>query len=260
MNKYETNCITKTCKENKDRSTWIIKEKTHDPIIDKATYDKVQEIKLGRSGNRNRNVKYEFFLKDLLYCGECKRKLQYKIYKSIDKQKILYGSNKFNCSLLYKKNCNNKTSIKEKDLNEIVKSIVIKKFSLVKIYEMTNKLKLYYEDNDEKMKRLKEYNNQIDKLERKKKILYNKKCDNYITLEEFKKEYSKSKEEIEEYKILIKKLKKNSFAELKDFKMKEIIKEFQNGKYIDNNFLREIIDRIEIYSQNRIEIIFKYDI
>ena len=110
MNKYETNYIKKTCKENTNRDTWIIKENTHKPIIEKEKYDKVQEIKAGKR-NKTR-IKYQFLLKDLLYCGHCKRKLQYKIYKSYDKQRYLYDGAGFNCSLLYKTGCKNKTYIK----------------------------------------------------------------------------------------------------------------------------------------------------
>lgn len=93
MNKYETNCITKICKKNKNRSTWIIKEGTHEPIIEKEKYDRVQEIKLNKKANRN--IKHEILLRDLLYCGECMRKMQYKVYKSSDKKRFLYESSRF---------------------------------------------------------------------------------------------------------------------------------------------------------------------
>lgn len=41
-NKYETNYITKTCMKNKNNDTWIIKENTHEAIISKEIYNKVQ--------------------------------------------------------------------------------------------------------------------------------------------------------------------------------------------------------------------------
>ena len=39
-------------------------------------------------------------------------------------------------------------------------------------------------------------------------------------------------------------------------RIKEIIDEIKEGSYINNEFLKEIINRIEVYSENRIEIIF----
>lgn len=253
MNKYETNCIKKTCKKNKNRDTWIIKENTHEPIIEKKKYDKVQEIKLGKQSNTK--VKHEFLLRDLLYCGHCKRKLQYKVYKSADKQRFLYDSAGFNCSLYYKKRCKNKTYIREKDLNEIVKNEVIKRLNLIEIDKTTNKLIDYYKENDENMQKIKEYKNEIEKLERKKSVLYKKKCEQYITIEEFKTEYAKAKEEIEKLDNLIKELGQND-NKLEEKRIKEIISEFKNGNCINNDFLKEIINRIEVYSKNRIEITF----
>ncbi len=62
MNKYITNYLTKTCKKNKNRDTWIIKENTHKAIVDKKKYNKVQDIKKGKHFKREN--KYQFLLKD----------------------------------------------------------------------------------------------------------------------------------------------------------------------------------------------------
>ncbi len=254
MNKYETNYIKKTCKENTNRDTWIIKENTHKPIIEKVKYDKVQEIKAGKR-NKTR-IKYQFLLKDLLYCGHCKRKLQYKIYKSYDKQRYLYDGAGFNCSLLYKTGCKNKTYIREKDLNEIIKNEIIKRLSLIEVDKTTNRLIDYYKENDENMQKLKEYQAEIEKQERKKSILYKKKCGQYITIEEYKREYQKLKEEIKKYENLIDELKEGNDNTLDEKKVKEIIQEFKEGKFMTNNFLKEIISKIEVYSKNKIQITF----
>lgn len=254
MNKYETNYITKTCKKNKKRDTWIIKEHTHEAIIEKEKYDRVQEIKQEKKGRAG--IKHEYLLRDLLYCGHCKRKMQYKVYRSKDLQRFLYDSAGVNCSLLYKKKCKNKTYIREKDLNEIIKSEVIKRLKLIEIDKTTNKLIDYYKENDENMKKIKEYINEIEKLERKKSVLYKKKCEQYITIEEFKAEYTRAKKEIEKFENLIKEIEQNNGSKLEEKRIKEIVNEFKNGKCINNDFLKEIINRIEVYSKNRIEITF----
>lgn len=162
----------------------------------------------------------------------------------------------FGCSLLYKKRCSNKTWIKEKDLNEIIKNEIIKKLN---ISEITDKLKYYFEENNENIQKIKESKNQIDKLERKKRDLYKKKCDEYITLEKFKIEYERVKKEIEKNKNLIKTIEQNDTGESKEKKIKNIIQEFQNKKYMSNKLLKEIINKIEVYPENRIEIILNFD-
>ena len=253
MNKYETNYIAKTCKKNNKRDTWMIKENTHEAIIEKEKYDIVQEIKQAKKGRVA--VKHEYLLRDLLYCGYCKTKMQYKVYRSKDKQRFLYDSAGLNCSLLYKKKCKNETYIREKDLNEIVKKEVVKRLKPIEIDKITSKLIDYYKENNENMKKIKEYQNEIEKLERKKSVLYKKKCEQYIKVEEFKAEYIQAKEEIKKYENLIRELKHNNENELEE-RIKDIANEFKNGKCINNNFLKEMINKIEIYSSSRIEITF----
>lgn len=254
MNKYETNYITKTCKKNKKRDTWIIKENTHEAIIKKEKYDIVQEIKQEKKGRVG--IKHEYLLRDLLYCGYCKRRMQYKVYRSADKQRFLYDGVAFNCSLLYKKKCKNKTYIREKNLNEIIKSEVIKRVKLIEIDKITNKLIDYYKENDEDMQKIKEYKNEIEKLERRKSVLYKKKCEQYITIEVFKVEYIRAKEEIKKFEKLMKEIEQNNGNKLEEKRIKEVVNDFKNGKCVNNDFLKEIINKIEVYPKNRIEITY----
>lgn len=253
MNKYNTNCVSKTCRKNKNRDTWIIKENTHDAIVGKEKYNKVQEIKLGKQVKTK--VKHDFLLRDLLYCGHCKRKLQYKVYKSADKKKFLYESSRFNCSLFYKNKCKNDIHIKEKDLNEIIKKAVIKKMKLIEFSKNLDEVIYYYRENDKNIKKVNEYKNEIEKLERKKSILYKKKCEQYITIEQFKIEYARAKEEIERIERLIEEFKNNNIDKPKE-RIKEIITQLENGSFINNSILKKIINKIEVYSKNKIEIIF----
>ena len=175
---------------------------------------------------------------------------------SKDKKKFLYDSAGFNCSLLYKKKCNNKTYIREKDLNEIVKNEVIKRLSLIQVDETTNKIIDYYKNNNEEIQKIKNYENEIERLERRKSVLYKKKCEKYITVEEFKTDYERAKEEIAKYKNLIEELKKDNRNKLDENKIREVVKKFKDGNYMSNDFLKDIINRIDVYSKNRIEIIF----
>ena len=253
MNKYETNYLTKKCIENKNRDSWIMKENTHEAIIDKQIYNKVQEIKRRKQGKKA--VKQYYLLQDLVYCGHCKRKLQYQVYKSADKKNFLYESASFHCSLLYKKRCNNKIHIKEKELNKIVKNEVMERLNLI---EITSKVIDYYKANHEDMKKITAYKNEIDKLERKKSKVYKEKCEKYITVEKFKTEYEKAKKEIITYKKLIEKLEQDGKNKIEEKQIKEIVQKFKKENYMTNDFLKKLIDRIEVYSENRIDIIFNF--
>ncbi len=247
MNKYETNYIKKTCKKN-NKENWIIKENTHQAIIKKEDYEKVQEIKAKK--RKSANVKYEYLLMNLVYCGNCKRKLQYKIYKSKNKE-LLHNSAGFICNYFYRKKCKNGTYIKEKALNEIVKKEVIKMLCQINVNDLTK----YYKKMSMDSQKMDELKRKEQELENKKSILYNKKCEGYITAYEFKIEYEKLKEEIEKCKLLINRqnVKRNNYEN----KLENIMELFKKENYITNNFLKEIISKIEIYSENKIEIFFK---
>ncbi len=52
-----------------DRSKWVIVENTHEPLIDKETFQKVRLLIKSRMHTRSRT--YDFLLKGLIFCHEC---------------------------------------------------------------------------------------------------------------------------------------------------------------------------------------------
>ena len=51
------------------RQDWIVVERTHEPIIDRETFDKVKVLLNSRKHTRSRT--YDFLLKGLIFCHEC---------------------------------------------------------------------------------------------------------------------------------------------------------------------------------------------
>lgn len=51
------------------RERWIVVEGTHEPLIDREPFDKVQQLLGSRKTTRSRT--YDFLLKGLIYCHEC---------------------------------------------------------------------------------------------------------------------------------------------------------------------------------------------
>ena len=52
-----------------DRSNWVIVEGTHEPLVDKETFQKVRMLVDSRKHTRSRT--YDFLLKGLIFCREC---------------------------------------------------------------------------------------------------------------------------------------------------------------------------------------------
>ena len=56
------------------KTEWIIVEDTHEPIIDKTTFEKVQKMNIAQKYQRNEK-KNNYLLDGLLICYECKHKI-----------------------------------------------------------------------------------------------------------------------------------------------------------------------------------------
>lgn len=79
----------------KPREDWIVVENTHEPLIDRETFDKVQELAQRKNAEyfenlgRFRHLKTtENILKGLIYCSDCKRPLVR--YKNVSHEKKLW--------------------------------------------------------------------------------------------------------------------------------------------------------------------------
>ena len=71
-----------------DRQNWIVVEGTHDPIIDRGTFDKVRLLVNSRKHTRSRT--YDFLLKGLIFCHECGYPLATINRKNAAGQDVLY--------------------------------------------------------------------------------------------------------------------------------------------------------------------------
>lgn len=68
-------------------SEWIVKENAHEPIIDKDTWRKAQEVKASVARGKITKSKTVHNLTGLLYCADCGRKMRYMITKKSYKGK-----------------------------------------------------------------------------------------------------------------------------------------------------------------------------
>ncbi len=59
---------SKKC-QHRERRDWIVVENTHEPLVSRETFDKVQMLVASRKNTRCRT--YDFLLKGLIFCHEC---------------------------------------------------------------------------------------------------------------------------------------------------------------------------------------------
>lgn len=154
--------------------------------------------------------------------------------------------------------CKNKTFINENQINKIILKEVTKKISKIEVENAISKIKQYYKENNKELQELEKCKKELQSLERRKSILYKKKCESYITLQEFKIEYARAKNDIEKYKQKIENLQTNNKSILNEKELKEIILDFKNGENFTNELIKQFINRIEVYSDLQVEIIFNF--
>ena len=86
-----------------DPDNWVIFKDVHEPIIDRATFDRGQEIKSKTKRRAPKNNDGEkHLLSDYLYCGDCNKKLWYHT-NTINKEIHFFSCS--NCAKDYRGTC-----------------------------------------------------------------------------------------------------------------------------------------------------------
>jgi DNA invertase Pin-like site-specific DNA recombinase len=261
LNKYETDYLTKKTKKI-PREEWILKENTHEAIIDKETFEEVQKMLKDKFYKPRR--RYEYLLKDLVYCGHCKSRMQYKSRtrtkvhnKKIENPEACWY---YKCRMLYKfpSICDKGHTISEKSLNEIVIHSLNKRLKDIKIDEGTNKIINEYRKNDMNYSLLLKNKYLKQKIENNIKNLYNQKLEQSIDLNVFREKYKELKQKEKEIELEIEKLDEKNKNRLSDENLLRILKDFKSAKNFDNKIMKMLIEKIEVYEDKTVNIIFKF--
>ncbi len=261
INKMYTDYRTKK-KYKTPKKDWIFKENTHEALISQEKFDNVQQM-LEEKFNKPQN-EYEYLLKGLVYCGHCKSRMQYK-YRTRSKirNKILEEPQKcwyYKCRMIYKfpDICNKGHTIMENTLNEMVINIVKQKLNMINIDIATNKITDEYKENDSNYKEIKLLKNSKIKIENEMKKLYSKRVDEKISIENFKLQYDELKSKLKETEKVLEELQEKNKTKLSKENLEKIIIDFKQGKEFTNEILRQLINRIEVYEDKKVEIEFNF--
>ena len=249
---------------NVAKEDWVRFEKTHEPIITKSDFDKIQGLikvnakRLSNTGERTYSI-YNGVLK----CADCGRAM----YKQEDKRGNRQLSNYFCNTYLYisKTSCSSH-KIKTEDLNDIVLESVQLQVKLV--IELDRSLKrLFFKNNRETVES--EFKNntriaeiKINNLKNKKIQLYEDWKFNNIDKDEFINQSKLIEEDIKlveekldlitkTYRDNIKMIKRNDYW-INHYRRNKKIKK------LTREVIKELIDVIYITADGNVDIRFKY--
>ena len=250
---------------------WVIVENTHEPIIDKAVFDAVQDILSGiRNSYHEKAGKYahignpENIFKGLLRCADCGVNLSR--YKKVKPNKHYF----FHVCPNYERNqtriCKCRKSANEEVLIETVFNAVKAEIDLCvdtialvnkvqKNSKSTTRVKTIKEKTSETKKR-------IDRLDVLLSSLYNDYSDGILNESEYLFAKAKYLEEKRLFQLRLDELllesAKHSEAFLSDNKWVAAMSKFKCEKQLNKDMLRELVDHIDISENNKASVVFKY--
>lgn len=265
--KYERVSLKSKKKRLLPKSRWIIKKNNHEPIIDKEVFEKVNKgFKESKSDIRVR--KYDYLLKGLVMCADCKKAMLVRRCKSQSKntKDEVYA---IYCCRTYASYRNGVCSMhyyREDDLNKLVLDEIKKHF--IK-YSNDSVLREKYKEILSNSNLLEETKNELDLLQKKLKdidkaisALYKDKTIGLITSLEFvsiKNDFAKDKQQLEnkisELKVILCNLKDNL---LDDKTKNQMIKNFLLIKNPTKKMIETLVHKITIDENKNVRIYFKF--
>ena len=250
---------------------WIIAEGASPAIIDKETFDLVQNMfKTNKNRSSRNNVTNNLLFRGLIYCKECGHTIGFREHKQHTQKYGMVSRIYGNCNYWAKRKKQDVCtphSIKYQEIEDLVLSNLremsvkyLNENNLESILKYSDKLKQKKNSIKQEIFRLE---NSIESLTRKIDICYNDKLEGNITLEMYKRTYNNLTLEIREFKK-----KKTEYEKmLFDFENNQMtnatyyldkIKEFLKMKNPSRALISSLIDKIEIDEDKNVDIYYKF--
>ena len=249
-----------------DEKLWIIVENTHEALVDKETFEYVNNLR--KRNTRNYKIKTnreKRLLEGKLFCKECKNRLtvlyrKKQDYWSVNCNRYSRDPVRGRCySHFYPYNY-----LEDQVLEQINKSIskLIKELDIKELNDEV--VKSIHKETTNIDKIVKEFQIEKEKITSRLKTLYNDRCDGVISADtykelasEFEKNLKQINEELENQNVKKYKIK-NKANILPDYTKK--IKKLLDLNKPKKELIDTLVDKIVIDKDRNITICFKYDI
>ena len=243
------------------KDNWIVVENTHEPIIDKQIFEKVQLMIEAK--DTSKYTKHEYLFKGLLKCHHCGWKLQIAIKGS--------GKNPYINCIGHEKRGKHPISMNywkfEESILEVIRNICKMYLNENIFLETFKKYKNGYTNiMDGYKKKLNEVENKIQTINNNLDKMYMDKLNDIITTDDYMRFYNRFAEEKKEliekqYEIKqkIMTLKEKEEENIDEEEIKKIVNEFLNIKEVNKVLLYRLINYIEIDTDKNIYIHFNFN-
>lgn len=243
------------------RENWIVVPNTHEPIIDKETFEKVSQ--LIKSRNYLRSRKYDYLLKGMIYCHECHTTLGVMNRKLSGNRDTLY----FICRTYQRftkdeNTCSCHCARVEDVTNAVISQIreVCQKYiSDINMSELTDKAQKILEAKKEKQETVTSLQSKLKSVEMKQDRAYDDKLAGTVDENLFRRTYLRLQDEKETLLKEIQKLEStDDDIELDIERVKELADKFLKAEEYSKSMLIDLIDRVELTKDKEILIYYKF--
>lgn len=262
--KTSTIDVTRNESRKLNQDCWKKHVNHHEAIIDIDVFNKVQEEIKVRSENINGKQKVRYSKKHLfsniLFCGECGSAMSAKIKNNLNNKKK-YFCNKYE---KYGTRCGHKSNA---IYEEVIINYILKKLDEIvdKDYEALSKI---FELNPSNIKKLQKRKDKLNKELEGKAQIANKLLERLMNGKLTEEHYSLQNSSIIKEMTNLKRMSEEVEKQIESLSSnKEKLRPLKSGiqdlirsdvSNWTNAMIKEVIDRIEIYSDDTIEIRYKY--
>ena len=232
---------------------WNIVENTHEPIIDKQVFNKVQKMVIVQDYNRNEK-KHKFLLDGLLVCYECKHKIGVRGKKN-GYMFMICNNYRRNSKLGLCTSHGFSYDALEKNILQYIKNLFLAIDG--------EKIKLNIKNNRTKQdygKMLKQKQTEINLIKENIDKMYVDKLNNKISEEMYERLFDKLINEVKqkekEYNEL--KIQKEDNRQDNSKEIEKIVKEFLKVEKPTPEIMKVIINKIEIHQDKQVDIYFNF--
>ncbi len=243
-----------------ERENWIVVEGTHEPLIDRATFQKVRMLINSRNHTRSRT--YDFLLKGMIFCHECGYPLAVLNRKNAAEEDVLY----FVCRTYQrftKAGVCSCHSIKEKTVTD---AVVSKIREVCKAYLDPNQLQpIAIAAVDEARKteehgdEIRSLHSKIDSLTANLDKMYMDRLTGLLAEADFERIYQRVKMDRTSLEEKLKELEaqKENPVSTED-RARELVQQFLDSAYTSRELLVGLIERVELTEDKQIIIKFRF--
>ena len=243
-----------------DRENWVVVENTHEPLIDKETFQKVRMLVNSRRHTRSRT--YDFLLKGLIFCHE------FGYPMAVLNRPPVFGEDRlFFVCRTYQRftkagvcSCH---SIKEQVVTE---AVLAKVREVCEAYLDPNKLQPIAADAVEKARKAENHEaeiqsiqNKIDSLTANLDKMYMDRLTGLLAEADFERIYQRVKMDRTSLEEKLKELEsqKESPVSTED-RARELVQQFLDSAYTSRELLVSLIERVELTENKQIIIKFRF--